>query len=87
MQNQFQIPCVAGKRLVVISERGEVKPCEILDESFGNLRDHNYDMSKILNQAQSRKTQDWIVSSKCHCTFECAMNISVLYDWKGYPDL
>ena len=87
IHNQFQLPCVAGKRLVVISERGEVKPCEILDKSFGNLRDHNYDMSKILNKAESRKTQNWIVSSKCHCTFECAMNISVLYDWKGYPDL
>lgn len=87
IHNQFQLPCVAGKRLVVISEKGEVKPCEILDKSFGNLRDHDYDMSKILKQAESRKTQDWIVSSKCHCTFECAMNISVLYDWKGYPDL
>lgn len=87
INNQFQVNCVAGKRLVVISEKGEVKPCEILNESFGNLRDNDYDMSKILSQAGPRKIQDWIVSSKCHCTFECAMNISVLYDWKGYPNL
>ena len=78
---------VAGKRLVIISERGEVKPCEILNQSFGNLRDFNYDIRKIMHQSNVKKTQNWIKDSKCHCTFECATNVSVMYDWKGYPNL
>ena len=31
--------------------------------------------------------QKWIRCTKCHCTFECATNVSVLYDLKGSPDL
>ena len=87
LQNKWQLDCVAGKRLVIISERGEVKPCEILNQSFGNLRDFNYDIRKIMHQSNVKKTQNWIKDSKCHCTFECATNVSVMYDWKGYPNL
>jgi len=34
------IPCYAGKLNLVLSETGEVYPCEILSTSFGNVRDH-----------------------------------------------
>ena len=87
MFNKWQLDCVAGKRLLIISEKGEVKPCEILNESFGNLRNFDYDIRKVMKMAKVKKTQKWIKESKCHCTFECATNISVLYDWKGYPNL
>lgn len=85
--DKFQIPCVAGKRLVVISELGEVRPCEILDDSFGNLQDYDYNLGKLLESKKAIDLLTWIKEEKCHCTFECAVNISVFYDWKGYFDL
>ena len=87
LYKKHQFDCVAGKRLIVISERGEVKPCEILNDSLGNLRDYDYDMRKLMKTKKVKDVQKWIRCTKCHCTFECATNISVLYDLKGYPDL
>ncbi len=87
LYQKYQFDCVAGKRLVVISERGEVRPCEILNDSLGNLRDYNYDMQELMKSQKVKDTQKWIRCTKCHCTFECATNVSVLYDVKGYPDL
>jgi len=84
---EYQIPCVAGRRLVVISEDGEVRPCEILDAAFGNLREFEYDLRAILRTEKARRIQKQIIGNKCHCTFECAVNISVFYDWRRYVDL
>ena len=43
-EDKFVTPCVAGKKLVVISETGIVKPCEILNDEIGNLKDFNFDI-------------------------------------------
>ena len=84
---EYQTPCVAGRRLVVVSEDGEVRPCEILHTTFGNLREFDYDLNAILKTGKARSIQKQILKKKCHCTFECAVNINVFYDWRGYLDL
>ncbi len=38
--------CEAGRHLVVIDEKGEVFPCEVIWESVGNLRDNGYDVGR-----------------------------------------
>jgi MoaA/NifB/PqqE/SkfB family radical SAM enzyme len=80
----FQISCYAGKKLVVISEKGEVFPCELLPNSFGNLRDHQYSLKEIFSLPAYRKQLQFISKNRCHCTFECAINLSILYAWKRY---
>jgi len=34
--------CMAGSFIGAIQSNGKVMPCEMLDDSFGNLRDNNY---------------------------------------------
>ena len=58
----YQIPCLAGQTSLVIDEKTNVYPCELLS-SVGNLRDENYDMMKILN---SQKLKDTVSKIKCN---------------------
>jgi len=86
-EDKFVTPCVAGKKLVVISETGDVKPCEILDTSFGNLRDVNFNIYRLLNSAKGKALTDWITSSKCKCSFECALGANVVWNKSQYVRL
>jgi radical SAM protein with 4Fe4S-binding SPASM domain len=85
--DEFVTPCVAGRKLIVLSETGEVRPCEILDRPMGNIRDHNYNMSALLARKKNNELRDWIVSSQCRCSFECALGANVVWNWSTYPRL
>lgn len=80
-------PCLAGKKLIIIDERGNVLPCEILkvlaekgetdapelgNFNFGNLRDVDFDLSALLESERGRAIQKFIEDERCWCTFECA---------------
>ena len=79
---------VAGRKLVILSETGEVLPCEILGTSFGNIRDYDYDIKRLLastvNQQLIKKK---IIDSKCKCSFECALAANVVWNHKAQPKL
>jgi MoaA/NifB/PqqE/SkfB family radical SAM enzyme len=87
MRDRMYVPCVAGKKLIVVNERGEVRPCEILDQRMGSLKDHDYDVRKVLNTNQAVELVDWIRRTKCHCTFECALATSIIFHKASYPHL
>ncbi len=83
MQNdRFVIPCEAGRKMLVITEEGEVKPCEILSESYGKLQDYDFDLAALLRQHRVKEHVKNIKTSQCHCTFECAYSLNVLYHRK-----
>ena len=86
-EDEFVTPCVAGRKMIVVSETGEVKPCEILDDSMGNLRDYNFDLYELLKQHENQKLRNWIVESKCKCSFECALAANVTWNASMYPKL
>ncbi len=83
--DEFVTPCVAGRKLVVIGETGEVYPCEILDRSMGNLRDHDFNLPRLMAQSKNQKLQRWIVDTKCKCSFECALGANVVWNKSTYP--
>ena len=83
--DQFVTPCVAGKKLMVVSETGEVYPCEILGKSMGNLRDVDFDMRKIQDQQVNKELVNWIKDTKCKCSFECALGANVVWNPSQYP--
>ena len=85
--DEFVTPCVAGRKLVVLSETGEVLPCEILGKSFGNIRDYDYDIKRLLAKDSNQKFVKWIVDSKCKCSFECALAANVIWNIKAQPKL
>ena len=98
LENRYQLPCVAGDKFLVIYDTGEVYPCEIIDTlglpasvtgkfggSFrlGNVRDFNCDVMKLLQTDRAEQIRQYIVGSKCHCTFECAIAASIVFKPKS----
>ena len=85
--DEFVNPCVGGSKLVVMSETGEVFPCEILGKGMGNIRDHGYDVHALLARPENRDLSRWITESKCKCSFECALAANVIWNFSSYPRL
>ena len=83
--DEFVSSCVAGRKLLVVSETGEVQPCEILGKSIGNLRNHDWDLNKLLKHNSVKNMQKWIKDTKCKCSFECALAANVVWKPKNYP--
>lgn len=81
---EYVTPCVAGRKLLVIRESGDVQPCEILDKTFGNVRECDYDVHALLARKQNRALRKGIVDSRCRCTFECALVANVLWSRPDY---
>lgn len=79
VDDEFITPCTAGRKLLVVSETGEVYPCEILQKSMGNLKDYGFDVRKLLKDPKNRELLRWIEDSRCRCTFECALAANVLW--------
>lgn len=77
--NKFVTPCTAGRLSYVIMEDGKVKPCEILDESYGNI--FQSDFSNIIKSNNANLSRKNIIKSKCMCTYECAMSTNALFSW------
>ena len=84
-QNRMVLPCVAGKKMIVIGEEGDVYPCEILHKSFGNIREHGYDVKRLLRSPQGKALRNFIVKSKCFCTWGCATQNNIIFNPMTYP--
>lgn len=82
-------PCSAGKKMVVIDDEGNVFPCELLWDRFtyGNLRDVDYDIRKLLSTDNASNIRNFIDAKKCSCTFENALQNSIIYNKEYYPAL
>lgn len=86
-ENRRLIPCYAGRLNIVLSERGEVFPCEILTESLGNVRDYGYDMRKLLASGKAESAVKSITGGGCYCTHECYFMTNILFNPALYPRL
>jgi len=82
-EKRMILPCYAGKKSVVILEDGQTYPCEMLNQSFGKIQDHDYDIKKILKTHQAKKIHKFIKNKKCYCTFECVLPLNIIYSPKG----
>lgn len=89
-KNDYPWPCLAGKKFINITERGVVKPCEVLgqmrpdvDSDMGDLHEHGFDVLKALATPKARGVVDFIDRTKCRCSFECAAMNNVVFDKKN----
>lgn len=78
--NSFQIPCYAGRISSVISETGDLYACELLDRSFGNLREGGYDFRKLWRSSRRKRVVKEIARKKCFCTHECSITTNILFN-------
>lgn len=86
-QGKMLYPCMAGRSTIVITEKGEVKPCEMLPASFGNVRDFNYDIAAMLFSPSGVALKKSIRDARCCCTWECAIMNNIIFNWSAYPRL
>ena len=88
--NKEHIPCYAGKLNLVLTESGEVYPCEILPKSFGNIRDYDYDMMQVVRSDKAKEIISTVSDSNPHCqtcTHECNYITNILFNPGMYPSL
>ncbi len=81
------VPCYSGRLNLVLTESGEVYPCEILEESFGNVRQHDYDVGRLLASQRAKAVLRPIADAACHCTHECHFIMNILFNPRLYPAL
>ncbi|MDA0305911.1 MAG: radical SAM protein [Proteobacteria bacterium] len=88
LEPHYVAPCRAGALFGTIKANGDVFPCEILeDRKLGNLRDYDYDFMGLWEDAAAAETRDFIIDSKCHCSFECAWATNIVSNPKYLPAL
>lgn len=86
-RNERMVPCHAGKLNLVVSETGDVYPCELLDKRLGNIRENRYDINKLLKTRQAREIIGSIRKDGCFCTHECYFMTNILFSPSAYPAL
>lgn len=81
------IPCFAGRLTLVITENGDVFPCESFTAKLGNLREENFDLQHILRGPACKRTLASIKRQECYCHHECYMMMNILFNPRQYPTL
>lgn len=87
VEDRQVIPCYAGRLNLVLTESGDVYPCESFTMRLGNVRDSGYSLKRV---AESDRAQDIICSiqkDKCYCTHECYLMTNILFNPGLYPAL
>lgn len=79
------VPCVGGKRSIVLAEDGTLYPCELLHEPYGNIRDFDCNPMALLATDRGRKIRKSIANKECYCTWEILMSLSTFYSPRIYP--
>jgi MoaA/NifB/PqqE/SkfB family radical SAM enzyme len=79
--------CAAGSLGAVMYSDGQVRPCELLDDSFGNIRDFDYDLAEMWSSPRGDEIRRKIQTTRCVCTQECFLSISLLIQPQHWPDI
>jgi MoaA/NifB/PqqE/SkfB family radical SAM enzyme len=86
--------CVAGKKMITLTEKGLLTPCEMLyqlkpelDSDLGNVRDHNYNVLAMLANEKAKNLRNFIEDTHCSCSYECAAACNVVFHTKEWPSL
>lgn len=87
-ENRMLIPCYAGRLNLVLTETGDVYPCESFraEHRLGGVRQTGYDVRKILKGQRTKKVLASI-KENCFCTHECFMMTNILFNPRLYPEI
>lgn len=81
-------PCYAGRLSLVLTERGELHPCEgRWDLSFGNVRDAGYDVGAMLRGPAAERLRGEVAAGGCWCSNECNAMTNILFNPAKHPEL
>lgn len=85
-QNRQLIPCYAGRLNLVLTETGDVYPCESFSAcmKIGNIKDNEYNLKRVLKTDRAQKVIHSIQNNSCYCTHECYFMTNILFNPKLY---
>ncbi|UCF86872.1 MAG: hypothetical protein JSV71_05150, partial [Nitrospiraceae bacterium] len=86
-QKKQMIPCYAGRLNLVLTETGDLYPCESFSMNLGNVRNTGYDIRKLLKTSKAEKIISSIQRDGCYCTHECYTMTNILFNPLMYPAL
>jgi len=88
-QKKQLIPCYAGRLNLVLTETGDVFPCESFTTKMrmGNVKDEGYNLKKVLMNKRAKKVIHSIQNNGCFCTHECYLMTNILFNPRLYPKL
>ncbi len=81
------VPCYAGQLTLVVTETGDVYPCESFARKLGNIREAGCDLRQILRSGPATEAVAAIQKDGCFCTHECYMMMNILFNARIYPAL
>ncbi|HQB03608.1 MAG TPA: radical SAM protein [Candidatus Hydrogenedentes bacterium] len=89
--------CLAGSRIIVITNDGRLMPCEPLwlEDDVRNSADQNaycmafleefqYNVKEALKSDSAAKVRDFVKKRLCWCTYACAIQNGILYSPTQY---
>jgi len=78
--------CTAGTLTAIVGETGDLRPCEILDTSFGNLVENDYDFEKLWHNGIADAHRRFVKETGCFCTFETCVRTTMSFQprWYGH---
>jgi radical SAM protein with 4Fe4S-binding SPASM domain len=87
-ENRRLLPCYAGRLNLVVTEGGDLYPCESFrrEHLMGNLKDFGFDVMRALESRKARAIVSRIGKS-CFCTHECYMMTNILFNPRMFPEL
>ena len=68
--------CNAGRKIIVLSEQGELYPCELLSYSLGNVRNSGYDLRRMMAAEYGAFIEEH-PPNQCHCDWGCGQNVAI----------
>jgi MoaA/NifB/PqqE/SkfB family radical SAM enzyme len=69
-KKDWPMPCLAGRSIFALNHNGTVQQCE-LRKVIGNIRDYDYDISKMMNTKAYQDELKQIEKDRCFCTHIC----------------
>lgn len=83
------LKCYAGRLNLVLTENGDLYPCESFAESMklGNAREYDFNLRQMLRTPNAKAVLAGISAKSCHCTHECYMITNILFNPRQYPAL
>jgi radical SAM protein with 4Fe4S-binding SPASM domain len=83
------LPCFAGRLNLVLTENGDLYPCESFAETMklGNIREYGFDLQRVLRSRRAGEVLKAIEGNSCYCTHECFMMTNILFNPRQYPKL
>lgn len=80
-------PCYAGLLTLVLTETGDLYPCETFSMKIGNVKETEYDIKKLMETERAKELEESIRNRECWCTHECYYMMNVLFNPRMYPAL